>query len=564
MAIGSFVLVLHAHVPYVLRHGHWPHGEQWLFEAAAETYLPLLRVIDGVLHAGARFPVTIGLTPILLEQLSQDYFKERFAVWLAEREERAHADEQQYEQWGDHHMAFLARRWADHFMALAAQFEAIQRDIPGAFAKHWSAGAIEIISSGATHGYQALLLQDASCRAQIRQGLRSSERILGRRPTGVWLPECSWRPGGPWTPPCTFEDARLRFGTDAILAAEGVKFTFLDAHLFRGARSEGMRTPTGYRKVGWDQAGWDEGRAWRSVLEPHIATTDGSDTGLAVFGRHPEVSEQVWSGQVGYPADGRYLEFHKKHGDNGLRYWKVTSARAGLGEKERYYPDDIDGAVFSHAQHFCAVVRSILRRHRERTGRHGVVVAPFDAELFGHWWFEGPNFLRDVMLALHQDPEVEVQTASAFLETHPPDKVVWFPEGSWGEGGDHRVWFNETQKWMWDVIYRAEDRFGNLCYSMPWADNPAIEAVLKRAGREILLLQASDWPFIVHSKGAPDYGYKRFAQHASRFDRLCDLAVDLSQGREPEPYQQAIVAESDACDGVFPDIDLNLWHHEAP
>ncbi|MCB9758905.1 MAG: DUF1957 domain-containing protein [Alphaproteobacteria bacterium] len=560
MAAGSFALVLHGHVPYVLKHGRWPHGEQWLYEAAAETWLPLLEVLDACHQAGATANLTLGLTPILLEQLAHPAFKEGLPLWLAEREQRAHADERSFQEWGDAHLAFLARRQADRFMDLAERFEAIDRDLPGAFAALWRAGEVELISSGATHGYQPLLLHDASCRAQIRQGLRSSERILGQRPRGFWLPECAYRPAGSWTPPAVHGDARLRQGTDRLLADEGVAYTFVDAHLFRGLRSEGLLGPEGFRKVGWDQAGWDTERAWRSVLEPHLASSEGSPRGVSVFARHPEVSEQVWSGQVGYPADGRYLEFHKKHGDNGLRYWKVTSARAGLGDKDRYHPDDIPGAVYSHAQHFCAVVRSILKRHRAETGRHGVVVAPFDAELFGHWWHEGPLFLRDVLLTLHADPEVEVTTAGAFLDDHPADKVAWLPEGSWGEGGDHRVWFNDGQRWMWEVLYRAEDRFGALCLAQPWRDDPALRRLLEDAGRELLLLQASDWPFVVHTQGAPDYGIKRFTQHATRFDRICDMVVDVGEGRTLAPYQEAILAEARACDDVFPDVDLALWH----
>lgn len=559
MAIGSFVLVLHGHVPYVLKHGRWPHGDHWVFEAAAETYLPLLEVIESCRAAGGRCPITLGLTPVLLEQLSHPYFKERFPLWLAEREERAHRDEQEFESWGDAHLVSLARRWADRYEQLNSLFSAIKGDLPGAFAQLWNDGQIELISSSATHGYTPLLLQDSSIRAQIRMGLKTSERVLGRRPSGYWLPECAYRPGGPWTPAVGQTPSRVRLGTDQHLAREGVKFTILDAQLFRGARSEGIRTHDGYLKVGWDQAAWDVGRVWRSVLEPHIASTDGTDTDLSVFGRHPEVSEQVWSGQVGYPADGRYLEFHKKHGSDGLRYWKVTSARAGLGEKERYSPEDVHGAVFSHAQHFCSVVRGILRQHHERHGREGVVVAPFDAELFGHWWAEGPIFLRDVMLTLNADPEITVRTASEQLAALPADKVAWFPEGSWGAGGDHRVWLNDDLKWMWEVIYQAESRFGELCLTLPWREGGELETLLKDAARELLLLQASDWPFVITTKGAPDYGIKRFSGHATRFDRLCDMAQTVAKGEILSETDLAVLNEARACDDIFPDLDLNLW-----
>lgn len=237
----------------------------------------------------------------------------------------------------------------------------------------------------------------------------------------------------------------------------------------------------------------------------------------------------------------------------------MTSARADLGDKERYNPDDVAGAAYSHAQHFCSVVRAILRQHREATGREGVVVAPFDAELFGHWWFEGPTFLREVMLTLHADPEVQVRTAGEVLAHSPPDKVAWFPEGSWGEGGDHRVWFNEAQKWIWQVLYAAEARFGELCLTLPWASSPEVRELLTWAGRELMLMQASDWPFVIYTKGAPDYGHKRFGLHAMRFDRLCDMAQWVADGGALDPVQQAVLAEVQACDDVFPDLDLALW-----
>ncbi|MCP4804406.1 MAG: DUF1957 domain-containing protein [Proteobacteria bacterium] len=549
MAAGSFVIVLHGHLPWVLEHGRWPHGEEWLFEAAAETWLPLLATVRDIRQAGAAPTMAIGLTPILLEQLSSPAFQDRFARWLRGRQKRALADAAEFG--GDVTLVALATRWAEHFVDLAVQFDAIDRDIPGAFAALWQQGAIEIMGSAATHAFLPLLRTDAACRAQVRIGLETSERILGRRPTGFWLPECAYRPGGPWKPPVLDRGLVDRQGLEGILAGEGVAWTVLDEHLLAGARTRAVLGENGPIPVGWDQAGHEPERAWRSPLEVHRVGE------VSVLARHRQLSEQVWSARIGYPGDGRYLEFHKKHGQDGLRYWRVTSARADLGRKERYEPEAVAGAVYSHAQHFATMVRSMLQTHQDAHGRKGVLVAPFDAELFGHWWHEGPAWLRDVLLTLGADAEVDLATPSDVLAS--ADKQVEIPAGSWGDGGDDRVWLEDKTRWIWEVLHRAEHRMGVVVRDLNWRGSSTVRKVLVQAARELLLMQASDWPFVVTTKGAPDYGFKRVSGHASRFDRLCDLAQDLDRGGEPTETQKAQLREAELADSAFADVDLALF-----
>ncbi len=561
---GSFCLVLHGHLPWVLHHGHWPHGEVWLFEAAAETWLPLLDVIETCVAEGTPVPLTLGLMPILLEQLGHPGFQERFPRWLAQQAARGVADHQEFTARGDLHLAFLAERWRAHYEQLGHRFEAINRDIAGAFARLARGGHIELLTSNATHGYMPLVLHDACARAQVRAGVATSERVFGMRPKGAWLPECAYRPAGPWKPPAVHGDTRMRAGVEEIFAQEGVGYFFVDAHLFQGARSEGIIGPGAagkgaFGKVGWDQATWDEGRAWRSVLEPHLVSSTGGPGRLVALARHPEVSEQVWSGEVGYPGDGRYLEFHKKHGAEGLRYWKVTGAKTDLGAKHPYQPDDVTGAVYTQSQHFVATVRAVLQRHKERTGRHGVVVAPFDAELFGHWWSEGPLFLREVFRAMAHDAAIEPTQVSTFLAAHPPDKVVALPEGSWGAGGDHRVWMTDELKWTWEAEYRAEDRFLDMLDRLPWRTNPRVEEAMKAAARELLLLQASDWQFVVTTKGAVDYGFRRFSEHLACFDRASNVAEARARGDGEDPLSLLELEDIRLHDAVFPDLSLEWW-----
>jgi len=565
-SIGSFCLVLHGHLPYVLRHGTWPHGEDWLYEAAAETYLPLLAMIDECVFLNSNLRLTIGLTPILLEQLAHDHFKQGFDHYLTDRIERAQADRVEFEQSNNGHMAYLAQRWEQWYTKLRDQFHALHRDIPKTYAQHANQGRVEILTSCATHAYLPLLLEDSSIRAQIRAGVASSQRILGLRPTGMWLPECAYRPSGPWTPPIAWGSANPRIGIEHLLADEGLDHFFVEHHLIENCRSEQVFNDGQWWKISWEEAKKYPSRGWRSVLEPHGVNSDG--TGLArawAFARDAVACEQVWSGSIGYPAAGEYLEFHKKWSPRrGLRYWKVTGPKVDLGGKHLYYPDDIPHKIHQHATHFCAHIKHRLREYRRQTGRHGVVTACFDAELFGHWWFEGPQFLRDVILTLSADPEVDLCTTAEFLEHHPPDKIAALPEGSWGEQGDHRVWANEQINWMWEIEYRCEGLLGKHTYELPWRKDKKVHELLEKAARELLLMQASDWPFVIRRGQAVDYGIKRFMQHVSRFECLMDIAEKVAAnsqylGRLTE-VEQFEIQDADIHDVVFPHIDLNWWN----
>jgi len=554
MALGSFVLTLHGHLPWVLHHGQRPHGVHWLYEAALETWLPLLGVLDELAALGIPGRITLGLTPVLLEQLSNPAFQAGFEGYLDGLLGQARLDGLEPE------LALLAARWEDGLLRARDRFRAAGRDLVAAFADHARAGHLELLSSFAAHGYAPLLLHDASVRGQLRTGLDTSERLLGYRPRGIWLPECAFRPSGPWMPPRLHRDLRQRAGVDRILEEEGVTHFFVDDHHYRGLRSEGVVQDGAFIKVGWERAEQDPRRGWRSVLEPHLVNTNGGPSRLAAFARHPAVSEQVWSADVGYPGDPRYLEFHKRRTDGGLRYWRVTRRSADLADKELYRPEEVAGAVYEHASHFAATVRRALSEHHAATGREGCLTATFDAELFGHWWHEGPRFLREVLLALHHDPDVVVETAEARLARVPPDKVAWLPEASWGAGGGHEVWSNEALGWTWDAEYRAEDRFLTLLWDLRQSGHHARGAELvRKAARELLLLQASDWPFVISTRGAVDYGYQRFCGHLTRFDRLVTLAYDVLHGRGVSELQLHEEQEADEHDPCFAHVPLEAW-----
>lgn len=559
--VGSFCLVLHAHVPYVLHHGTWPHGEDWLFEAAAETYLPVLAAIDEVVGLGARPHLTLGLTPVLLEQLAHPWFKQEFRHYLSERVARARGDRESFASGKELHFAHLAKLWEEFYTNLSQQFDRIDGDIPSALARRAREGHLEILSGFATHAYAPLLLEDSSIRAQIRGGLRTSERILGMRPAGLWLPECAYRPGGTWYPAVSFGSARERLSMDQLLADEGVTHFFIEDPWIPPQYDDARAHESHADRSDAHRRFFHECGDWRSTTGPLGVGEPGSPPAVAAFARCRKVCEQVWSGWIGYPGSGTYLEFHKKHGERrGLRYWKVTQSQSGLGDKDPYYPDDVSGLIHEQVHHFTNLIRQTLENHRQATGKPGVVVASFDAELFGHWWFEGVRFLRDLLLTLHHDRTIELTTTQAYLKTHPPQRAVPLPEFSWGEGADSRVWINDQTRWMWEVEYRAEAKFGRLTYHLPWERQPEVRALLQKAGRELLLLQASDWPFVVSRGQAVDYGIRRFALHDNRFEIVTNLLERMADGGKITPLEEHQLADADLHDGVFEDLDLTWWN----
>ena len=560
--LGCLCIVLHGHLPYVLHHGTYPHGEAWLYEAAAETYLPILDMIGEVALHKSRPAMTIGLTPILLEQLSHERFKTGFVAYLNERMDRARQDRKEFESKKEMHFAFLADRWEKIYARQLEHFERIGRDIPKEFTQRFREGHIQILTSNATHAYMPMLLNDQMLRAQMAAGTMTSEKRLGGiKSRGMWLPECAYRPTWEhWMPAVLYDNARSRGGLEYFIADAGVTHFFVDSHMVSQGQPLGTLENGNFKGVNETQVHWDRGRGWKDPLQPVGVISEPAPPKAFAFARHPRVSEQVWSGSIGYPGAGQYLEFHRKNGERGLRYHKVTSNKTPLSDKHPYYPDDIHGKLYEHSQHFCNVVRDVLREFRDRTGgRPGVCVAPFDAELFGHWWFEGPQFLRDVIFTLARDPQVKLLTAEEALYNYPPDKVMRLPEGSWGENGNHSVWINDRNRWIWEMEYRAEGRMLKLLHELPWRQKPEIKQTLERAGRELLLLQASDWPFVIHTQGAVDYGIQRFSGHCTRFDRATHIAEELARGNGIGEIEKVQLAEMDLHDSVFPTIDLNWW-----
>jgi 1,4-alpha-glucan branching enzyme len=267
----------------------------------------------------------------------------------------------------------------------------------------------------------------------------------------------------------------------------------------------------------------------------------------------------VWSGEWGYPGDGWYLDFHKKHFPGGHRYWRVTSAKSDLAEKEEYDPETAAGRIPENAAHFVDMVKKTLREYHTRTGRKGILCAPFDAELFGHWWFEGPRWLSQVLAQLGRDPEVELTTCGRHLDEVTPVDVVSLPEGSWGQGGYHYIWLNEWTEWTWKHIYEDEAHFLSLLKEFAQKKDENLTAILTQMARELLLLEASDWQFLISTWSARDYAELRLAEHHQTFLRLADMARRYGRGEWVDPGEWNFLGECQKRDKVFQFLKLSWF-----
>lgn len=601
--IGSIAFVLHAHLPWVLTHGRWPHGVEWLYEAAAEAYLPLLDRLGAaptdpaLSRTGAR--LALSLSPILCEQLADPAFAGGFELWLTAREKAARDDRKTFVRERDGALAALATRWEQFFALTRDRFRHRWRgSLLDGFRELADAGRVELMTTAATHGYLPLLARDESLRAQIDMARRAHRRHFGRDPHGFWLPECAYRPrahwaspfdppvGGPLDPAADSRTtARLRRGIDEFLSDAGIRFFVVDAHLLghpaQAPTAAGAAPDAGPRPIPrWAelQAAWNDDYARPAPAgEPapcapfHLRAPDTAPPGAAaapsmrdratpaVFLRDATTAARVWSRHLGYPGDPDYLDFHRRRFPGGLRYWRVTDSRSDLAGKEIYRPAAAAERVREHAAHFVEHVAERLATHRAETGRPGFLCVPFDAELFGHWWSEGPDWLAAVLAAFEADGRVATAVPSDWIESAGPVPTHTLREGSWGKGGDHGVWLNDQTAWAWREIHAAEARLTARVTTLAHDRAPLTRALLAQMARELLLLQASDWPFLISTLGARDYAEERLRGHAAAFERLDALLTVVSAGGALPEADRAWLQEIQTRDRPFPDLDPDDW-----
>jgi 1,4-alpha-glucan branching enzyme len=560
MKTGYFTFVLHSHLPYVLGHGKWPHGTDWLNEAAAETYIPLLMACDRIIEKGISPRFTIGISPVLSEQLAHKSFAGEFNDYLEQKIKAAGDDATEFYRTRQNNYHDLARMWEDYYKEIMTFFnDRYNSDLIGAFRLLQDEGHIEIITCAATHGYMPLLSQDVSNQVQVKMAKASYKRLFGRNPRGIWLPECAYRPSYKWSPPVKVDglpESYKRKGVEEFLSENGIQYFFIDSAMLKGGeaigvyidRFEALKTLWGVFEKQYVPRDEDEEKS------PQVVYLVGSAEGkmpVGVFTRDPDSSLQVWSGEWGYPGDGNYLDFHKKRFPGGHRYWKITSAKSDLADKQIYDPSKIEDRIEENSSHFANLVKNTLKGYYDQTGNPGILVAPFDSELFGHWWFEGPGFLERVIEKIGSDNEIGLTTAGEYYDLAKPSKVISLPEGSWGKGGYHYIWLNEWTEWTWKHIYKDELKMMELAKRY---DNVGEleKRIIAQAGRELMLLSASDWQFLISTWAARDYAENRVAVHHEAFQRLAEMADradSLSDG------EQEYLADLEKRDDLFPDFD---------
>lgn len=488
---SKIMLVLHSHIPYVKRQGSWPFGEVWLFEAMAETYLPFLRTWNRFKEEGINAAVTLGFSPTLLEQLSSEYIQKEFINYLKEREEKAAEEERYFNAMAEYEMAGLAASYYRFYRDMRRDFILeFDCNIIQAVKELQEKGMIELVTTAASHAYLPLL-DRKSLEHQVYWGKKAFEKYFQSEPQGFWLPECGY-----------FQ------GVEDILIDNGFRYFFVDSHAVEGGR------PVGDSSYGVDEIEVESemfDHTGLSTYRPYkIKNKD-----IVVLGRNAMVSHQVWSADYGYPGDKDYREFHKSSSRSGLKYWSVTDRNFSLDKKLSYNPVRAVERAKQHAWHFVNGLEH-TGREADNMGFSGpLIVGCYDTELFGHWWWEGIDWLEAVVREIDKNSELEFVLPSRLGDIREEAQVF---ESSWGMGGKHFVWSNQETSWMWDIIKKASREYEEL--DKENIDSDIAKEALDQALRELILIQSSDWLFMVSNNHTRDYAMKRFFEHYAKFIRL--------------------------------------------
>lgn len=522
MVAARLALILHAHLPYV-RHPDREDvlEEAWLVQALAESYLPLLEALEGWESDRVPYALALSLSPTLVAMLDDPLLRSRVrrrfdgSMAVLDRELASGATDAALVPALEHHR--------ERFRAAAARYRATEGDVVGAFAEVARSGELELFTTAGTHAFLPNLagLVPAQ-RAQIGLGLEQHARRFGAPAGGFWLPECGYHKE-----------------LDPILRELGVRWCVLDAHALAAAVPPPLRGP------------------YAPVLTPH---------GVAMLARDPESSDAVWSAESGYPGDASYREFHRDLGDErdlrpflpalgpdgrgwptGIKVHAVTDRRSE--HKRPYDPERAARRAEEHARDFLRGRRERGAELAPRLGAPALFVAPFDAELFGHWWFEGPRFLDAVVRgAAAPSSGVALVTPRQLLATESRMQVVSPSPSSWGAGGHRESWLDPRNAWVVREVRDVAERMTRLARSRALGAGPLEGRALAQAAREALLAMASDWSFILRAETVSSYAEGRLRQHLARF---ASLAAEIECGTIDDARLAALERE----DAVFASLD---------
>jgi 1,4-alpha-glucan branching enzyme len=498
---GLFTLVLHTHLPWLAHHGRWPVGEEWLYQSWAAAYLPLMRVLRGLAAEDRRHLITLGMTPVVTAQLDDPYCLTGMHHWLANWQLRAQEATTLREPEGLRQFGIR-----EHAEASAAIEE---------FATHWRHGAsgllrglidaetIELLGGPLAHPFQPLL-NPRLREFALREGLADAQQRFGHTPVGIWAPECAYAPG-----------------METGYAAAGVGHFMVDGPSLHGDTALG-------RPVG--------------------------ESDVVAFGRDLQVSYRVWSPKSGYPGHAAYRDFHTYDHTTGLKPSRVTGRNVPSEEKAPYDPQRADRAIDEHVADFVAVVRRRLISESERLGRPAHVVAAFDTELFGHWWYEGPEWLGRVLRAL-PEAGVRVGTLSDAKAQGFVGAPVELPPSSWGSGKNWQVWNGEK---VTDLVQLNSEVVDGALSTVDkaLAQHAAVGAptprdrVADQILRETLLTVSSDWPFMVSKDSAAEYARYRAHLHAHATREISDA---LASGHRD--HAERLADSWNKANGLFGALD---------
>ena len=521
---GYLCIVLHGHLPYVRHPEHEDFLEEdWLYEAITETYIPLIAMFESLTRDGVDFKMTMSVTPTLASMLTDDLLQQRYLKHINKLIELAHKEVERTRWLGDFQK--LAIMYLNLFTHARDLFERYNRNLVSAFKRFQDQGNLEIITCGATHGYFPLMdVARPSVRSQVKVASVNYEKNFGRKPRGIWLPECGYQPG-----------------IDEVLKESGIKYFFTDSH--------GILHGTPRPKYG--------------VFAPVYCKS-----GVACFGRDMESSKQVWSSVEGYPGDYQYREFYRDIGfdldydyikpyilpdgiriNTGVKYYRITGPST---EKQPYDPDCARQKAADHAGNFLFNRGKQVEYLYDALGGHKpVIVSPYDAELYGHWWFEGPQWLEFLIRKTTFDQKtVKLVTPSEYLSMHPRNQVLTPSMSSWGYKGYSEVWLQGGNDWIYRHLHKASGVMAELTKNNANV-NGLKKRALNQALRELLLAQSSDWAFIIATGTHVSYAQRRTKDHLLRFFKL---AEDIKS----ENIEENFLKELEYKDNIFPEIDYRV------
>jgi 1,4-alpha-glucan branching enzyme len=525
---GSLMFLLHAHLPYV---NHPQESsfleENWFFEAVVETYVPLISALERLAAEGIRPGVALSISPTLGAMLENEALEKKLAVYVESRLELLGKELERAKN--DPALLKTVQLYHDLYSEAAELLHKYSGDLITPLKTLQHAGQIEIITTAATHAVLPLLARPEAVRAQLAVAAEDYIDRFNRKPSGFWLPECAYEP-------------RL----NSYLKLSGFNYTFMESHSVELASTA---APNG-------------------VYSPYRTSN-----GVGLFARDAASSREVWSSKFGYPGDPAYREFYRDLGYDGdyeyirpylgsdgtrrplgLKYHRITGEGADLAAKQYYDPDAAMERVEAHASDFLARRMKQTDDFYAASGTRPLIVSCYDAELFGHWWFEGPAFLESVIRKIRQERlPLQFVTPSEYLNScqEPPELSPGI--SSWGENGYFDPWVNETNDFTYPAVYSATDKMIATANRFRNQDLNSVQLrALNQAARETLLAQSSDWAFLLYIGSHAAYAKNRLEDHAANAVKL------LSEVIERKVDEQALAA-LERQNSVFPRLDFRVF-----